>query len=138
MSNEIKKILPQQIYGEMISKKAPNYPTGSIGALIKGDKGLGNHVHAALNDTDAAQIANKLADMEVKGKKVISADAFNNYVKENYPNVEFNPVNNYISIANATGSLTTYSVQQQAYEQAQKAAELQEKSGQDSAPDMGV
>ena len=112
---------------------------------------LNNISHAALNDTEAAQAANSLADMEidVKGKdgkttkeKVISANAFNQYVEQHFPNVDFNHVNNYISIADATGSLTTYSVQQQAFDAAQQKADLEAKSraegGDGKAPDMGV
>ena len=110
-------------------------------------KDFNNRVHAAFNDTEAAKIANSLADMEIdvakkdgtsEKQKVISGTAFNSYVSEHFPNVEFNHVSNYISIADATGSLTTYYVQQQAYEKANQVAELKEQSGQDQAPDMGV
>ena len=130
-----------QIMGEYLRREP------SLKELVPFMKGLNNAVHAAFNDTEAAQAANGLADMEidVQGKdgktekrKVISAAAFNSYVAEHFPNVEFNHVNNYISVSDATGSLTTYSVQQQAYDAAQQKAELQEKSARDSAPDMGV
>ena len=112
---------------------------------------LNNVAHATFNDTEAAQAANSLADMEidVKGKdgkttkeKVISANAFNQYVEQHFPNVDFNHVNNYISIVDATGSLTTYSVKQQAFDAAQQKAELEAKSqaegGNGIAPEMGV
>ena len=114
-------------------------------------KQLGNIAHAAFNDTEAAQAANNLADMEIDVKckdgkttkeKVISAAAFNQYVEQHFPNVDFNHINNYISIADATGSLTTYSVQQQAYDAAQQKAALEAKSqadgGDGKAPEMGV
>ena len=102
------------------------------------------------NSTKAAKIAKDLAEksnmvVTVKNpdgitskESVISGEVFNNYVKENFPNIEFKPVQNYITIQDARDSITTYYVKQQAYEMSQKKAELQEQSGQDSAPDMGV
>ena len=81
-----------QIMGEYLRREP------SLKELVPFMKGLNNAVHAAFNDTEAAQAANGLADMEidVQGKdgktekrKVISAAAFNSYVAEHFPNVEF-------------------------------------------------
>lgn len=107
-----------------------------------------NEYQAAINETEAAQTANKLANMKVDvvnkrtGEKLkkdaISADVFNKYVEENFPNVDFKRVNNYILVEDATGSFNDYFIKQKAYDAAQKTEKLKEQSGQDSAPEMGV
>ena len=113
-------------------------------------EGLGSNVNnwfrTQENDTEASNIAHNLADMEVdfKGhdgmvkRKAISADVFNNYVREHYPDIEFNPVSNYIFLEDAVGSLTEYHVKQQAAEQSKQLATMQEQSGQDSPPEFGI
>ena len=57
----------KQVYGEYIKKETP-LDQLNLKELFK-SKDLNNGIHAALNDTDAAQIANNLADMEIDVKK---------------------------------------------------------------------
>lgn len=107
------------------------------GKLVLGDYIIKRN-NKLLNYTDAGKWAKDLADMEVDGEQVISGEAFNRFVGENFPDVEFESVTNYISIGRAMDCFTTYFIKQQTIDKANQNAEKQEQSGQDSAPDMGV
>ena len=133
----------------VLSKNDPNYMNDikKLSSTFKDVfKDFNNAIRAAKNDTLAANFANALAldeDIEIDGKlfpkgSIILADVFNDFVKETFPNVEFNPVQKYISVADATGSFTDYWVKQQHYENQQQLAELQAQSGSETAPPMGL
>lgn len=98
-----------------------------------------NEIILENNATEAARIVNDvLPHITVDGEEYIAAGDFNKYVKEHYPNAEFNEVVNYISLENAMKSITDYYVQQQTYDKSQEAAQLKKETGHDKAPDMGV
>ena len=105
--------------------------------LFKGVKDIAN-----LITTEAGQTVLKMADMEVDGKKCISAEKWNAYISENFPHANANPVSNYITLVDAMNSLTTYIVKEQTAQKAEQKAELEAKSqaegGDGKAPDMGV
>lgn len=136
---------PHQVMNDMAVRTNVKPNSSRSGFRLAGSN---NEYQAAINETEAAQAANKLANMKVDfvdkrtGEKLkkaaISADVFNKYVEENFPNVDFNRVKNYILVEDATGSFNDYFIQQKAYDAAQRKAKLQEQSGQDQAPGMGV
>ena len=98
-----------------------------------------NEIILENNATEAARIVNNvLPHITVDGEEYIAAGDFNKYVKEHYPNAEFNEVVNYISLENAMKSITDYYVQQQTYNKSQEAEQLKKETGHDKAPDMGV
>ena len=100
-----------------------------------------NEIILKKNDSKAASIVNdkdELPHITVDGEEYIAAGDFNKYVKEHYPNAEFNEVVNYISLENAMISITYYIVQQQIYDISKKAAQLKKETGHDKAPDVGV
>ena len=105
--------------------------------LFKGVKDIAN-----LITTEAGQTVLKMADMEVDGKKCISAEKWNAYISENFPHANANPVSNYITLVDAMNSLTTYIVQEQTAQKAEQKEELEAKSqaegGDGKTPDMGV
>lgn len=132
----------------IVSRNDPNYEADikKLSSTFKDAfKDFNNAIRAAKNDTLAANFANALAldeDTEIDGilvpKGSIPANVFNDFVKETFPNVKFNPVQNYISVADATGSFTDYWIKQQHYENLQQLAELQAQSGSETAPPMGL
>lgn len=111
--------------------------TKHLQELFKGVKDVAN-----LLTTDAGRAVLKMADMEVGGKKCISAEKWNAYVAEKFPHVQANPVENHITLVSAMNSLTTYIVKEQTAQKAEEKAALAEKSEQEGndgkAPDMGV
>lgn len=105
--------------------------------LLKGVKDIGN-----LLSTEAGRTVLKMADMEVDGKKCITAEKWNAYIAENFPHAGAKPVANYIPLVDAMNSLTTYIVKEQTAQKTEEKAALEAKSkeegGDGKAPDMGV
>ena len=73
-----------------------------------------------------------------KDGEYIKTESFNSFITKNFPNVKAVEVSKYIKKEDAVKLLSGYIVEQQTYNASQKKAGLQEASGQDKAPDMGI
>jgi len=106
---------------------------------------INNWKHTRLNDTQAANEANSLADgQDAKGNPTISAEKFKAYCHEHFPHADLTNVDNmtnYITVEDATGSLTTYYIQEQTATKKEEFAQLKESVDtpvQEQPPQMGL